>query len=602
MSTSDHSLVIPPCLSLSTDDLPTHQLCPSPNTPAMSLSRTKKTFQDLRAENKRQGKLSAESLARNQQQNDSAQLSRTAPASTDIGNQNDGTLGLGETSHGEPTRKRDRIQQWLAHQKQRQKRHLKQIKHNYRGHHRDSMFDEEDIKQDLVEQELSRASAEANAIITGPDGEPIDQRVLDHFFMLHESSGSGWRDSVQWERHAAICLRRQCDICRSDRYTVKRCGWQASSPPPAPKEPKSSEKSKLLSKEINFRIPRWNLEPRKRKVNRGKSVDRTGESQDRDTSLLTGDELMHLIDALEVPRQPNKPTRNLAIRDRIQRIRNKPVICTFVNKRLDPTQIPVPAVPDLKPGDSKNFNIVYPAHQTGRPYSPSPLEAGRLNFPLCKRRLMPPTPALKPEQCIESVTEPLQLTAPRQEIPEGGLFPMSPLDSPSASTTNLQRQSARRQTEHNALTQAGQPGLRQTIRLVGPCAQKLLLAWPLDQPPAPDSESEALKSPPIVAEAAAKAISRHSNPHNNNRGYGFPPTPPDSRQNSDFFPSGFVYTSYGLKVPAPKPPPMPPGPADRDWNMCRLSDTTGTSSPDCPVYVDPREARVRRGSGMGIFR
>jgi hypothetical protein len=179
---------------------------------------------------------------------------------------------------------------------------------------------------------------------------------------------------------------------------------------------------------------------------------------------------------------------------------------------------------------------------------------------------------------------------------------MSPLDSPSASTTNLQRQSARRQTEHNALTQAGQPGLRQTIRLVGPCAQKLLLAWPLDQPPAPDSESEALKSPPIVAEAAAKAISRHSNPHNNNRGYGFPPTPPDSRQNSDFFPSGFVYTSYGLKVPAPKPPPMPPGPADRDWNMCRLSDTTGTSSPDCPVYVDPREARVRRGSGMGIFR
>lgn len=600
MSTSDHSLVIPPFLSLSTDDLPTHQLCSSPNTSAMSLSRTTKTFQDLRAESKRQGKLSAESLSSDQQENDSTRLSRTAPASTDVGNQNNETLGLGETLHGEPTRKRDRIQQWLAHQKQRQKRNLKQIKHNYRKHHRDSMFDEEEIKQELIEQELTRASAEANSIITGPDGEPIDQRVLDHFFMLHESSGSGWRDSVQWERHAAICLRGQCDICQSDRYIAKRCGWQASSPPPASKEPKSSEKSKLLSKEINFRIPRWHLEPRKRKVNRGKSVDRTGEYQDRDTSVSIGDELMHIIDALEAPHQPNPPTRNLVIRDRIQRIRNKPVICTFVNKRLDPNKIPVPAVPDLKPGDSKNFNIAYPDHQTGRPYSPCPLEAGRLNFPLCERRLMPPKPALKPEQCIESVNEPLQLTAPRQEIPEGGLFPMSPLDSPSASTTNLQRQRGTRQTGQELL-QAGQAGLRQTIRLVGPCAQKLLLAWPLDQPPAPDSESEALKSPPIVAEAAAKAISRHSN--RNNKGYGFPPTPPDSRHNSETFPSGFVYTSYGLKVPAPEPAPMPPGPADRDWNTCRLSDTTGSSnSPDCPVYVDPREARMRRGSGMGIFR
>jgi hypothetical protein len=217
---------------------------------------------------------------------------------------------------------------------------------------------------------------------------------------------------------------------------------------------------------------------------------------------------------------------------------------------------------------------------------------------------MPPTPELKPEQCIESVTEPLQLAAPRQEIPDGGLFPMSPLDSPNPSTTNLQRQNRPRQTSHDALCQAGQAGLRQTIRLVGPCAQELLLAWPLDQPPAPEPESEALKSPPIVAETAAKAISRHTNNHNHNNksGYGFPPTPPDSRHNSETFPSGFVYTSYSLKVPAPEPTPMPPGPADRDWNTCRLSDTTGSSSPDCLVYVNPREGRMRRGSGMGIFR
>ncbi|OSS51192.1 hypothetical protein B5807_04157 [Epicoccum nigrum] len=574
----------------------------------MSLPRMKKRFQDLRAESKRQGKLSAESLASNQQQNDDVQLSRTAPASTAIGNQHDRTLGHGDTSHGEPTRKRDCIQQWLAHQKQRQKRCLERVKHNYRGHHRDSMFDEEDI-----EQELSRASAEANSIIKGPDGEPIDQRVIDHFFMLHQSSGSAWRDSVQWERHSAICLRRQCDVCQSDRFLTKRCTWQPSSPssarPDPPKDPKPSEKPKL-SKEINFRIPRWHLEPRKRKINRGKSVDRTGEFQDKDTSLFTGDELMHIFEALETPRarfakqQPEQPTPNLAIRDRIQRIRNKPVICTFVNKRLDPNKIPVPAVPDLKPGDSKNFNIALPAHQTGRPYSPCPLEEGRLPFPLCRGRIMPPTPELKPEQCIESVTEPLQLAAPRQEIPDGGLFPMSPLDSPNPSTTNLQRQNRRRQTSHDALCQAGQAGLRQTIRLVGPCAQKLLLAWPLDQPPAPEPESEALKSPPIVAETAAKAISRHTNNHNHNNksGYGFPPTPPDSRHNSETFPSGFVYTSYSLKVPAPEPTPMPPGPADRDWNTCRLSDTTGSSSPDCLVYVNPREGRIRRGSGMGIFR
>ena len=463
----------------------------------------------------------------------------------------------------------------------------------------DSMFDEEDI-----EQELKRASAEANAIITGPDGEPIDQRVIDHFFMLHQSSGSAWRDSIQWERHSAICLRKQCEICQSDHYIPKRCGWQASSPPPAtsdaPKDPKQSAKAKL-SKEINFRIPRWNLEPRKRKANRGKSVDRTGESPDKDTSPSLGDEVMRIIDAMGAPRQPDQPTRNLVIRDRIQRIRNKPVICTFVNKRLDPNKIPVPAEPDLKPGDSRNFNIADPAHQTGRPYSPCPLEEGRINFPLCAGRLMPPTPALKPEQCIESVNEPLQLTAPRQEIPDGGLFPMSPLDSPSASTANLQRQLG---TTGQELVHANQAGLRQTIRLVGPCAQRLLLAWPLDQqPPAPDSESEALKSPPIVAESAAKAIARHSNSHNNtNKGYGFPPTPPDSRNNSETFPTGFVYTSYGLKVPAPEPAPMPPGPADRDWNTCRLSDTTRSTSPDCPVYVDPREARMRRGSGMGIFR
>ena len=58
----------------------------------MSLLRTKRKSQDLRAESKRQGKLPVESFASEQQQNNAAQLSKTAPASTDADNQNDKTL------------------------------------------------------------------------------------------------------------------------------------------------------------------------------------------------------------------------------------------------------------------------------------------------------------------------------------------------------------------------------------------------------------------------------------------------------------------------------------------------------------------------------
>ncbi|KAF3001300.1 hypothetical protein E8E13_004945 [Curvularia kusanoi] len=455
------------------------------------------------------------------------------------------------------------------------------------------MFDKKDI-----EKELKRASQGANSIVTGPDGEPIDQRVIDHFFQLNESGASGWRDSALWERHAAKCLRMQCKVCQSTRYKTSSTSvsWQMSSSPPAstdpPKASRSREKS-TLSKEDNTPISRWRLISRKRKFKRSKS-------HDKGKSIAT-DELMHISGSLstsqtqlaEHQHEPKRPRANIFIRNSIRHAQNRPVFCTFISKRLDPAQIPVPAVPDLKPADSSALDLTNPYHFTGRPYSPCPLEEGRLPFPLCGGRLPPPTPELKPEQLVESVPEPLQLTGPVRECPDGAVFPMSPLNSLNPSTFTLPS------------------GHRQTIRLVAPSPEKLFTTYRSDE--LSTREAESPKSPKTPA---ATAVSTAATPttttttmpavipqHNPTPAAAFPPTPPDSRQNSETFPSGFTYTSYGLKIAAPEAKPMPDGPADRDWTTCTLSDTTASSSPDCPVYVDQRAVSTqRRGLGMGVFR
>jgi hypothetical protein len=77
----------------------------------------------------------------------------------------------------------------------------------------------------------------------------------------------------------------------------------------------------------------------------------------------------------------------------------------------------------------------------------------------------------------------------------------------------------------------------------------------------------------------------------------FPPTPPDSRHASSSSESSQarVSNTYRDRMVLPAGPrPIPEGPADRDRYTCKISDTTGSSLPDCPVYVNPGESRDRK--------
>ena len=580
MSIPEQSLSLPSVSSLSLNDLPIDQPRPVLASQLMSLPHVKRRLQALRHESKKRRKLSRETTASSQHQENIAPFSATARASSDIKGQATVTVVPQDPSPEEPTRKRDTVQRWLIQQAQRLERLKQEI---YR--HRDSMFDEKN-----VQKELKLASQNANAIVLGPDSGEVTERVIEHFFTLYAAGGSDWRDSKEWDRHQAKCSRFECDLCKSSGDPTKRPPSPLKALPSpslqssSPKSPKSPKK--LGSPEDGyFSIPLWQLRSRKRRE-KGKSP-----ASDEDLDRLIDKESISPRTQLpeylpeQSSRRPRRPKGKLVIQGATRRAREKPVRCSITSKPLNPSQIPVPAITDLKPADSSSHDLRNPAYVTGRPYHECPLEHGQLPFPLSRNIIPPPTPQLGPKHCNTPVLGPLQLEDFSIMSANSGFFTMSPLVSASPSATNVQR------------------GFRPTIRLVDPSAvatdESCVIADMLSH--------DSLSMPRLKRRRPSVAAFMHRSPA---PPVQFPPTPPDSRQNSNSYAAAVSYTSYGAVLPPAEPASVPEGPADRNWAMCELSDTTGSSLPDCPVYVNPREARdkwwaemaERHGPGMEMWR
>lgn len=574
MSSLEHIPILPSTSLPSSNHLTvdySHSNLSSSTMSLPSLPQMKRRFYALSTEGKRPRNHSQESNVSCPSQCDGTTKSTTTPVLHSVVNQGKVAVASREPSTEEPPRKRYRVQQWLVNQRQR----LERFKQDARRH-RDSMFEQEDIEK--VEKELERASQDANSIVPGPDGQPIDQRVIEHFFMLYQSSGSDWRDSVRWERHSAQCLRMQCEICETSQYRPVTPPSPVMAPPPSPPRSDATESWETLPRprQSIFTAPRWRLKLRRAREERH-------QPKNKGKSPATSQDLVYFADVLDRSEAPSsaylldsqttrvrQPRSDLVIRDALRRTQEKPVICSLIPQELHPCKFPVPAVVDLKPASSKALDLADPSHLTGRPYEACPLEEGRLPFPLCKNCLPPPTPELKPEQTIAAVPEQLLLEDSSQERVPGAIFTMSPLSSANSSTAHLQR--------------TFRP--QKTIRLVDSSTEDLIAEGPTSQ--REDFEST------LLAAATAALRNRNRTPVS-----ALPPTPPDSRQNSAAYPSGIDYTSNRAVVPISQlDKPLPPGPADKDWAACTLSDTTASPLPDCPVFVDPREV-LRRGSGGG---
>ncbi|KAJ4992072.1 hypothetical protein SVAN01_02393 [Stagonosporopsis vannaccii] len=479
----------------------------------------------------------------------------TEPAPTPKGQSTISVQSL-ETLVEEPARKRYRVQQWLAHHARR----LDQLKHGFRGH-RDSMFEQADI-----EKELRLASQNANAIIPGPDGEPIDQRVIDHFFLLYPACGSDWRDSARWEHHQARCLQQQCNVCRSPQYSMKRSSSPSkghSSPPARSESPRSRKSPTRLGHSRDSSLPCASWLPKSRKHKEKGNLPANKEDNIL-IGLFSRRRRQRQENSTQGPRRLGKRHKaNAVIEAAIRRIQDRPVRCS-TKEVLDPKQIPVPAVPDLKPADSSGFDLTNLTHLTGRPDDGCLLGEGRVPFPL-SRNFLPPSPRLRQECCISPTPESLRLRASSPMSSEDGVFSMSPLASPTSSTANLQCD------------------FGSTIRLVeDPSADNLRAML--------DDLSHDVSLPRVKKrkQPLADRLSRRPAPS-----FAYPPTPPDSRHNSDSSTVSDSVSSHDFGVVPPSKAKIEHE-ASAERANCKTSDTTGSSLPECQTYVCLSEKRDRR--------
>lgn len=563
-------MAVPSSATLSLNDLPTHYLRPNLNR-TMSLPYVKKRLQVFRRDSIKRRKIARDSGVSFQLGGDLAPLS-TSPATDDGKDQAPVTI-VPQVSF--PTRKTSLVQQWLIQQSER----FGRLRHRY-----DSVSRFED-----VQKELKLASEEVNSIVEGPGREPFPAYVIDDFFKLYSAGGSDWRESwrweihlKRWEDHQQHCFEGDCSYCRTlckvgeavpPPYVVLLSPTQHTSSPKSPelpKEPKGSQDS--------YFSPLWRRRSHRRRE-KGKGLALDQEYYIPVDEALISPRMQPLELPPVRPRAPRAPENGVVIREAVQSQQRKPVRCSFSATPLDPRQIPVPATPDLYPEDSGALNLSDLSHVTGRPYGASPLEEGRLSFPLPKILLPPPTPGLRPEQRLTPVPEPLKLEDSSRAISNGALFDKSPLTRFSPKATKVQR--------------GGFPTLVNASSTTPQSALAVLFDQLHNNPAAPKSK----KRRPV--------------PRNPSPSIKPLPTPPDSRNNSGsnqsgvlaLVPNGIPDISFGDtgSIPArprPRRAPTPEEPADRDPKVCTLSDTTGSPLPDCPVYMNPWESRDRRNGRM----
>lgn len=558
------ALLLPSTLSL--NDLPVY--CPRLDLyRTMSLPSVKKRLQVFRRGTSKRRKTTPD-------RDTTLEIGISLPTASTPGNDEKTQAAVASVQRTpSPTRKRDLVQHWLS---QRSKR-IGQVSHRC-----DSVVPTTEEIQEIAKL----TSEDAGHAIAGPDGESMPAYVIDDFFKLYSAGGSDWKESWRWqihldrwEDHKTRCSKGICDYCRKMRREGKELPPPYLSPslpvlPASPVSPQNSLPETGEPENGRSTVPTWRYKSHRRR-GKGKEL-----ALDQDCySSPDGSLLSSQTHALVLPpvrsRALRAPENGIVIREAVERQKNKPIRCSFSVAKLDPRQIPVPAVPDLYPEDSSALDLSDISHVTGRPYGASPLEGDRLPFPLSNNLLPPPTPDLKPDQHLTSIPEPLRLEEPSEASPNGAPFRKSPLARFNPKATRVQRGGF---SEPVTLVKASETTAQSAVSILlnqlhnGPPSASLKKRGRLHRSPGPSL-------PPLPTLL---------NPRNSNTDNRAP--------NSEASGPDPTFTARG-KLPA-RSRRIPPGPADRDPRVCTLSDTTGSPLPDCPVYVNARQARDRKNEEM----
>lgn len=538
----------------SVSSLSSYQSRRDPFTPTPEMS-FKKRIQSLNPMSRLRRKFPRERAASPKQHN-TEHISKSAPSCYEAQGQSTVPALSQKPSSERLARDRYHNQQYNYHEAQRPKPKPRK--------QRDSMFSKKNDTKDL-----DLCSQGANAAVLGIDGEPVDQRVIDLFFMLVPACESEWRNSARWRNHQAWCLReprvvshffelyqpcfrdearwreheakcleKKCHICKVSEQSTKK----SPSPPKAPStsaarsvSPKgltSSKRASWIEDNPFFPFAKWRSSSPKRKA-KGKARADEEEARIILAAIFPKAQVETQYGSLEDPeRLPKRSEKNILVEDRMRRTQELPIRCSGVKKTLDPSHIPVPAVPDLKPADSSAFDPANLAHMTGRAYDGCPLDEGILPFPLTKNSLPPPTPQLNPElppeRCISPIPQRLLLRSSSPVSSDDGVFSMSPPLSPTLSTSEHGSTSTIRLVQPNTHADAHQP-----------CADDL-------QAMLNDLSNDV--SIPRTKQRTAPALTRRAPlPARVHRrpplAAAFPPTPPASRPSSGSYSPRSSYSS-----------------------------------------------------------
>lgn len=567
--------------------------CPRPvlGKRAISLPRVKTRLRSLRPEGMKRQKASQEATTRSanlQHQQDAVMPAMTQLSISNVEEQAT-ILTLPRESHLEsPARKRDIVQQWLD----RQARRFEGLRQELLLH-RDSMFDGYGI-----EKKLKKASRNANATVLGPHGERIPQFVVDTFFTLYPAGGSDWRNSARWEKHLQEFFdsngffKSKEFITSADYSAFKEHTASLAAQQPSRRSPSPST-SPRSDRETNspFFLSLWSRRSSKERQDRGKSPalhtpeeppsPRAEESPSADTP------------AIRSPASSKGGIRIVEDPARVQQGPSSPVQSTCVSKPIDPSQIPVPAVPDLKPPSSEGIDLHNLAHATGRPCECCILYL--LQFPLVEDCSMPPAPQLMPERRLIPPPEMPQLAETLQvSSPDSLLFDNLPVLSAGAGATNTQR------------WQSHPLNIPQTAAAL--TADDEAAYFTVDNLSHDGSEMPTVTQSNNGAIRATTGVHHRHAPAPGAQFLFTPPdsrqnTPPDSRRNSNAS-QDLSHTTHSAMVLPPTDRPAPVGPADRDWATCAVSDRTVLSQAEQKKRHNEwwAEFTERYGPGTGVWR
>ena len=503
-----------------------------------------------------------------------------------------------DPSLDEPSRGRRSVSQWLSQQAERFKK----------DRHRDDSL----LSSEELEKELKILSQQANATVESPHGEKVPQRIIDHFFDLHWACGSDWRDSASWKAHQEECAQFKCNMCKDPRRASRSATEANRAPPQSPLSvsPQSSslQKTKSPKPPKSPKGPYWcDFFRRSTSSDRQKRGKLPASDRTIDEGLISPK--TQLSNFIQNPHATGLRPPNISADsyDKIVRRQSRKAIrCSIVSVPPGAVSlIPPPAISD-KPESSEDFNPRNLAHQTGRPSRRSTIDS--IKFPLPDYYKVhintPPAPRIRPERSIEPIPGPLHLDHPtRSPSSDSLIFNISPLQSAGLSATNIHR---------------GFYPLRDPDTVTPDEPYNITEIWAQDE----YDGLQMRKTRNRKRDTTIRMIHSPAQFPTPAMHVQFPPTPPDSREGSCSWlkPAdekiGGIYAEKEVKVPPPAwSPRVPDSPADRDWDKCVVSDTTGSSVPDCPVYVNPAEKREgwwrsrhgkkhrgRHAPGMNIFR